>query len=48
MKKLILSLFVLSFGFNAFAQTKEVDQEELEKEIGSIVILKNRNLWSWN
>lgn len=31
MKKLILSLFVLSFGFNAFAQTKEVDQEELEK-----------------
>src|SRR5690625_5839173 len=31
MKKLILSLFVLSFSFNAFAQTKEVDQEELEK-----------------
>lgn len=31
MKKLFLSLFVLSFCFNAIAQNKDIDQEELEK-----------------
>lgn len=31
MKKLILSLFVLSLGFQAFSQSKEIDKAELEK-----------------
>ncbi|HUH34811.1 MAG TPA: S8 family serine peptidase [Moheibacter sp.] len=31
MKKIILSLFVLSLGFQSFAQTQEISQEEIEK-----------------
>lgn len=42
MKKLFLSLFVLSFCFNAIAQNKDIDQEELEKETGFIAILKKQ------